>query len=73
MRHTRHFEDLLAGILYEGVADGSFTPEIDPSADARIINRFIQAAYSLVDEEDADAGMTERLASSVRRMVRPSG
>lgn len=72
-RHTRHFEDLLAGILDEGVADGSFTQEIDPSADARIINRFIQAAYSLVDEEEADAGMTERLASSVRRMVRPSG
>jgi len=70
-RHMAHVEQLVVAIVADGVADGSFTAELDPEIDGALLYRLVIAAHDLATASDDPAHLIERIVGLTMRITRP--
>ncbi len=69
-RHTAEVRSLIAGILRDGIERGEFRPDLDPAADAVLIQRVLEGVGDLVaDDPNGIAGIVERSTRTVLAAV----
>ena len=71
-KHAEEIQRLLVEIVEAGVADGSFSADLDPLIDGVILYRFITSAHDLVAEAEDPVGIIEHMTKGVQRLVRPT-
>ncbi len=72
-KHAEQIERLVIGIVKQGVADGSFSADLNASIDGAIVYRLIISAYDLAADTEEPAAMIQRITVSVHRLVDPPG
>ena len=65
--HDRGVRALVAAALTDGMADGQFRADLDPQRDALLVQRMIDAAGELVDDDPDDAATA--VAATVRTVL----
>jgi AcrR family transcriptional regulator len=69
--HEQQVEELVVGIITEGVANGSFSPDLVPEVDGALLYRFILSAHDLAAATGETADLIEHVIRSVHRLVNP--
>jgi len=72
-QHALQVEQQVAEIIQRGLADGSFSTELDPKIDGAILYRLIMAAYDLAANASEPAFIIQHVRSSVHRLVDRDG
>ena len=67
--HAEQIERLVIGIVRQGVADGSFSVDLDPSIDGAILYRLIFSAYDLAEDAEDPKAIIQHMTRSVHRLV----
>ncbi len=68
-QHASQVEQLVVGIIQRGLADGSFSTELDPKIDGAILYRLIMAAYDLAANAPDPAAIIQHVRNGVHRLV----
>lgn len=69
--HAAQIEQLVIDVVRDGVADGSFSTDLDPTVDGPILYRFITSAHELVVATKDPNAVVEHVLTSVHRIVDP--
>ena len=70
-RHVEHVQALVQAIVADGVADGSFSRELEPAIDGALIYRLVIAAHDLAAAGDDPAEAINHVLRVTSRVVRP--
>ena len=70
-RHVAQVERLVVAIVADGVADGSFTAELEPDIDGALLYRLVIAAHDLAAADDDSAAVVEHIVRLTMRVVQP--
>lgn len=71
LRHGEQIERLVIGMVKRGVADGSFSTDLDPTIDGAILYRFIISAHDLAADAEVPAAIIDHVKNTVHRIVGP--
>jgi AcrR family transcriptional regulator len=71
-KHAEQIERLVIGIMEHGVADGSFSTDLDPTVDGPILYRFIISAHDLTAGAEEPTAIIEHVTDGVHRLVDPA-
>jgi AcrR family transcriptional regulator len=70
-KHAEQIEQLVIGIANQGVADGSFSADLDPTIDGAILYRFIISTHDLAADAEEPTAIIQHVTNSVHRLVDP--
>ena len=70
-QHGERIEQLVSAIVERGLADGSFSAELDATIDGPILYRFIISAADLVAAAEEPAQVIEHVMGRVHRLTDP--
>lgn len=70
-QHAERIEQLVIGMAKQGVADGSFSADLDPIIDGAILYRLIISAHDLAADAEEPTAIIQHVTNSVHRLVDP--
>ena len=68
-KHAEQIERLVIGIVKQGIADGSFSTDLNPTIDGTLLYRLIISAHDLVADAEEPAAIAKHLTDAVHRLV----
>lgn len=71
-KHAEQIEQLVIGMIEQGVADGSFSADLDPTIDGAILYRLITSTHDLAADAEGSTAIIEHVTDGVHRLVDPA-
>lgn len=68
-RHVAQVERLVIAVIADGVADGSFTPDLEPEMDGSLLYRLVISAHDLATAADDTQTVIDHIGKLTERIV----